>query len=67
MILIKQKRLQNGMTQREFGAMIGATGSAVAMWETGKRFPRADKLPEIAKVLGCTIDDLYRDTGQKGA
>ena len=67
MNLFKQKRLQVGITQRKLGEMIGTTGSAVAMWETGKRFPRADKLPQLASVLECTIDDLYRDKGQKGA
>ena len=57
----KQKRINAGLTQKELGALIGATGSAVAMWETGRRFPRADKLPELARVLGCSIDDLFPD------
>ena len=28
-------------------------------WEVGISFPSADKLPIIAAILGCTIDDLY--------
>lgn len=39
--------------------------SAVAMWESGKNMPRADKLPALAKLYGCTIDDLFREQGDK--
>ena len=36
--------------------------STVAMWESGENVPRADKLPDLARVLGCTVDDLFRDS-----
>ena len=55
------------MSQFGLAHLLNVSQQAIAKWESGKSQPRADKLPEIAKVLGCTIDDLYRDTGQKGA
>ena len=57
---IKQKRESKGLTQEELGKKIGVNRSTVAMWETGEAMPRADKLPELAKILGCSIDDLYK-------
>ncbi len=47
------------LTQKEFAERLNTTRSTVAMWETGKSQPRADKLAEIAKLLGCTIDQLF--------
>lgn len=57
---IKNKRESKGLTQEELGKMLGVNRSTVAMWETGEAMPRADKLPELAKILGCSIDDLYK-------
>lgn len=59
MINIKQLREVNGMTQAQVAAKIGTTQACVAMWESGAAMPRADKLPEIAKVLHCDISDLF--------
>lgn len=42
--------------------------STIAKWETGVAMPSAAKLPLLAEVLGCTIDELFgRDTGQSSA
>ena len=39
--------------------LMETTQAAVAMWETGARMPRADKLPKLAEVLGCSVADLF--------
>lgn len=57
---IKELRVSAKLTQEELGAMLGVNRSTIAMWETGEAMPRADKLPELAKIFGCSIDDLYR-------
>ncbi len=31
------------------------------MWDTGRNNPRADMLPKIAKLYGCTVDELLRE------
>ena len=58
---IKELRVSAKLTQEELGAMLGVNRSTIAMWETGEAMPRADKLPELAKIFGCSIDELYKD------
>lgn len=58
---IKIFREKAGFTQEQLAKKMGLYQSTIAMWESGDRFPRADKLPELAKMLRCSIDDLYAD------
>lgn len=39
----------------------GLGNATIAGWKTA--IPRIDKLAAVAKVLGCTVDDLIRDEG----
>ena len=57
---IKNIREKKGITQQELATALGVSQSTVAMWETNNSLPRTDKLPAIAKVLGCTIDELLK-------
>lgn len=57
--LYKKKREQAGVTQEQLASELNIDRSTVAKWETTDVLPRADKLPEIAKILGCTVDDLF--------
>ncbi len=57
---IKIYREKLGLTQQQLANKMGLYQSTIAMWETGDRLPRSDKLPELAKVLCCRIDDLYK-------
>jgi len=41
--------------------LLGVEVSTVTKWETGDSYPRAEMLPDIAKLLGCKIDDLYAE------
>lgn len=49
------------MTQNELAQLLRLNQKAVSQWETGETMPSADKLPQLARILGCTIDDLFRD------
>ncbi len=60
-MLIKDLRTAKGMPQREFAAALGVDRTTIAKWETGAALPRADMLPKIAKLLGCTISDLFEE------
>ena len=52
----------------QLSEMMGISQAMVATWESGNNNPRADKLPDLARVLGCTVDDLFRDSErEKGA
>ena len=65
---IKKLRNQRGITQLQLSEMMGISQAMVATWESGNNNPRADKLPDLARVLGCTVDDLFRDSErEKGA
>lgn len=46
-------------TQTQLADKLGISQSTIAMWETGKAYPRADMLPAIAETLGCSIDELF--------
>ena len=56
---IKQKREDAGLTQNQLSERLSIDRSTVAKWETGEAFPRADKLPQLAEILDCKIDDLF--------
>ena len=59
---MKERRLRSAIpTQREVAAVVGVKESAVSKWECGISKPRADKLPILAKLYGCTIEELLAD------
>lgn len=51
-------RRRAGLLQRQVAAALGVSMGTIAMWETGRNRPRADKLPKLAQLYGCTVDDL---------
>ena len=57
---IKKAREKAGFTQQNLADELGVSQSTVATWETQKSLPRTDKLPALAKILGCTIDELLK-------
>lgn len=66
MNVMKERRLRGAIpTQREVAAALGVKESAVSKWERGLSKPRADKLPIIAKLYGCTIEELLADTPEE--
>lgn len=54
-----RRREAAGLTQGRVADLLGMERSGVAKWETGVALPRADKLPILAKLYGCTIDELF--------
>ncbi len=54
----KEKRKAMGITQDALAKQMQVSRSTISMWETAKAFPRSDKLPKLARILGCSIDDL---------
>ena len=51
-------RKRVGLRQCEVAEILGISQVSVWQWENGKALPRADKLPALAELYGCTIDDL---------
>lgn len=64
---IKNLRLKTGMTQSQLALSVSVNQSAVASWERESTYPTADKLPVLASVLGCSIDELFTATRKETA
>lgn len=59
MNIMKERRLRGAIpTQREVAAILGVNESAVSKWERGISKPRADRLPILARLYGCSIEEL---------
>jgi len=59
-IAIRKHRISAGIKQTELARALGyRSSSTITMWESGERRPPSDKLPEIARIFGCKIDDLF--------
>ena len=56
---IQELRVAQEMTQRELGAEMGVDCSTVTKWETEVALPKARDLPRLARVLECTISELF--------
>lgn len=48
------------LKQFELADLLKVERSTIAKWESGAAYPRASQLPELAKALDCTIDELYQ-------
>ena len=63
---VKSARERCGMTQQNLAVTIGVDQSTVSLWEVGKTQPRARLLPKLAKILGCTVDELLTPDNPDG-
>lgn len=58
--MLKVLRVKAGLSQEELANEVGVSQSAVTNWEREISAPSNNKLPLLAKVLNCKIDDLFR-------
>lgn len=56
---IRELREAASMTQKQVADSMGVLTSAVSNWESEVALPRARQLPLLARVLGCSIDELF--------
>ena len=56
---IKELCEAKGLTQRYLAGQLSIDNSTVNKWIVGENIPRADKLPKLARLLSCTIDELF--------
>lgn len=59
---IKQRRIAAHIKQEDLAQLLNIDRSTVAKWETGQSFPRTEMLPQLADILGCSINELFCDT-----
>lgn len=57
---MKKFRLAKKYTQEEVAEKLSVTAQSVSRWECGNTLPDVLLLPEIAKLYGVMVDDLFK-------
>lgn len=58
--LISETRKAKGMTQLELAQKLNVTDKAVSKWERDLSCPDVNFLPQLAEVLGLTLEELMQ-------
>lgn len=61
---LRRLRSRAGLTVRELARRAGLHGSFIWRIEKGERVPSVDVAHKLAGVIGCRIDDFYREEGR---
>ena len=62
---IRQIRTNKGFTLESFGKLFGASKSNVQKWENGISLPNKDRLYNISKIAGITVNELLYGNTEK--
>ncbi|GAA3409714.1 helix-turn-helix domain-containing protein [Paenibacillus hodogayensis] len=57
-VIIYERRSQKAWTQEQLGISLGVSAQAVSKWEKGDSLPDVAILPQLARLLECTVDYL---------
>lgn len=57
---LRKLRLDKNLTQEQAAEKLGVSAQSVSRWETSATFPDVMLLPEIAKIYGVLVDDLFK-------
>ena len=55
---IAELRKAKNLTQEELAKLVGVSSQAVSKWEKDRTCPDITLLPQLAKLLGVTVDEL---------
>lgn len=58
--MIAELRKQHGMTQLELAEKMGVTDKAVSKWERDLSCPDINSLPNLAQILGVSVEELMQ-------
>lgn len=61
-LLLRTLRLQNNMTQKGLAAKLGVSDKTVSKWECGQGCPDLSTLPDLAAILGISMENLLTGT-----
>ena len=56
----RDARISAGLSVSQVMKNLRVSDAAVYQWETGVTRPTAKRLLEVARLYGCTVDDLLR-------
>ena len=62
---IKEIRISKGYTLEAFGKLFGARKGNVQQWENGISLPNKDRLYNISKIAGVTVNELLYGDSEK--
>lgn len=65
--ILKQLRLNCGMTQKEVAEKLGRKQQIVGHWETGYAQPDANTLFTLCEIYGTTVDEAFGFSRKKEA
>lgn len=55
---LKELRLKAGLTQEQVAKLVDVEQAAVSYWESGKYKPLRKYQRKLAKLYGCTVEEL---------
>lgn len=58
---IKTLRQKAGMTQAQLAKKMNVDQTTVSRWEIGDTKPLRKLHKKLARVLGCTVEDLFKN------
>lgn len=61
---IKRLRLRAGLSQMEFGELLGVSDKAVSTWENDLKFPRMGTIQKMAEYFHINKSDIIEDKGE---
>lgn len=66
-LMLRELRLQKGLSQRKVADRLGVVPSAVAQWELGLNDPSLSNVVALAGLLRCSLDQLIERGDQTSA
>ena len=61
---LRHLRTEKKLTQEQAAAVLGVSAQSVSRWENNVNLPDVMLLPEIARLYGVLVDDLFRPAPQ---
>lgn len=55
---LKELRLKAGLTQEQVAKLVDVEQASVSYWESGKYKPLRKYQRKLAKLYGCTVEEL---------
>lgn len=61
MLLIKQKRIEEGISQKSLAEHLKISANRLCQYENGKREPNIYIILKISRFLNCKMEDLVKE------
>lgn len=58
---LRRLRLAKGYTQEQLAEKMGVSAQSVSRWECGTTLPDVLQLPDLARLYGSTVEELFRE------